>query len=116
LCRNHNLEPPIYTGNRLQLAGLTFEDNTEISVDEDMPERLSLSVLRRFEEIPGIGYRLVPEHVETRSLYRDDRPGIEQVDEKMLFSILVHNILFLVIRASFECGLKYFDQKLYQHP
>lgn len=47
----------------------------------DIKENLALSVLRRWHELPYIGYCLVPEHVETRSLYRRDKPGVAQVSE-----------------------------------
>lgn len=46
---------------------------------EDLQERLCLTVLRNFEHLPSFGYKLVPQHVETRSLYRNECPGIEQV-------------------------------------
>lgn len=49
------------------------------NTDESMVERLSLCALHKMESLPYFGYKLVPEHVETRSLYRPDRPGIEQV-------------------------------------
>lgn len=42
-------------------------------------EHLSLKVLRAWEEIPGVGFKLVPEHIETRPLYHKDKPGMEQV-------------------------------------
>lgn len=44
-------------------------------------EHLSLKVLRAWEEIPGAGYKLVPEHIETRPLYHKDKPGMEQVEQ-----------------------------------
>lgn len=46
---------------------------------ESKQERLCLSVLNNLDLIPDIGFKLIPEHVETRSLYRSDRPGVEQV-------------------------------------
>lgn len=52
--------------------------------DEPMEERLSLSVLKQLDKIPEIGYKLIPEHVETRSLYRSDRPNIEQVNNLLV--------------------------------
>lgn len=44
-----------------------------------MKERLSLTALKNLEKLPSFGYKLVPEHVETRSLYNGAQPGVEQV-------------------------------------
>lgn len=41
-------------------------------------EHLALAVLNHWEEIPRVGCKLVPEHVETRPLLNPDKPGIEQ--------------------------------------
>ncbi|XP_055841993.1 otoferlin [Episyrphus balteatus] len=78
ICKKYNLGTPIFSRNSVELDGVTFEDTTEISIDEDLQERLSLSVLKNIQELLSFGKRLVPEHVETRSLYRNDRPGVEQ--------------------------------------
>ena len=45
-------------------------------------EHLALSILRSWEDIPEVGCRLVPEHIETRPLYHRDKPGMEQVVAK----------------------------------
>lgn len=46
------------------------------SVDD---EHKALYVLQHWEEMPGYGYKLVPEHVEIRSLYNPENPGLAQV-------------------------------------
>lgn len=42
-------------------------------------ENICLSLLRKWQTMPLCGYHLVPEHVETRSLYNPEKPGFEQV-------------------------------------
>lgn len=42
-------------------------------------EHVALCALHHWEDIPRVGCRLVPEHVETRPLLNPDKPGIEQV-------------------------------------
>lgn len=46
------------------------------SVDD---EHKALYVLQHWEEMPSYGYKLGPEHVETRSLYNPENPGLVQV-------------------------------------
>ncbi|XP_038015241.1 fer-1-like protein 4 isoform X4 [Motacilla alba alba] len=41
-------------------------------------EHKALYVLQHWEEMPGYGYKLVPEHVEIRSLYNPENPGLVQ--------------------------------------
>lgn len=48
-------------------------------------EHLALTVLNHWEEIPRVGCKLVPEHVETRPLLNPDKPGIEQAGGKTRF-------------------------------
>lgn len=48
----------------------------------EVPEEAqALLVLRRWQEMPGLGIQLVPEHVETRPLYHPRSPGLLQVRE-----------------------------------
>ncbi|KAJ8794264.1 hypothetical protein J1605_003221 [Eschrichtius robustus] len=46
-------------------------------VASEVPEEAqALLVLRRWQETPGLGIQLVPEHVETRPLYHRHSPGL----------------------------------------
>ncbi|XP_062132086.1 otoferlin [Drosophila sulfurigaster albostrigata] len=78
LCQQVGIQPPYFYGNVIEVDGMLFGDETIIAKSEDLHERLSLTVLRNLDKLPSFGYKLVPEHVETRSLYHDDYPGVEQ--------------------------------------
>lgn len=77
LCSEFQMEA-VYGMSSVTIAGMRFYDSTKIAKSEDLKERLALTALNNFNKIEGIGYKLIPEHVETRSLFREDRPGIEQ--------------------------------------
>uniref|UniRef100_A0A3Q2XW12 Otoferlin n=1 Tax=Hippocampus comes TaxID=109280 RepID=A0A3Q2XW12_HIPCM len=82
LCKDGKLDGPHYgPGGRVKVENRVFMASTEIE-DENLKkqtnEHLALTVLRHWEEIPGAGCKLVPEHVETRPLLHPDKPGIEQ--------------------------------------
>ncbi|XP_053686796.1 fer-1-like protein 6 [Sabethes cyaneus] len=78
ICNECGIIAPNYVGNVVQLAGQTFYDESTISVNESLRERLALTALKNFQRIPVLGSFLVPEHVETRALFHSDHPGIEQ--------------------------------------
>uniref|UniRef100_A0A671Z415 Otoferlin n=1 Tax=Sparus aurata TaxID=8175 RepID=A0A671Z415_SPAAU len=67
LCKDGKLDGPHYgPGGRVKVENRQTE------------EHLALTVLKHWEEIPKVGCKLVPEHVETRPLLHPDKPGIEQ--------------------------------------
>ena len=56
-----------------------------------MEENLALEVLKRWSDVNPGNLSLVPEHVETRSLYDPEKPGVEQVRlVTKLFFLLTH--------------------------
>lgn len=71
-----------------------------------MKERLSLTVLKNIEKLPSFGYKLVPEHVETRSLYNDMQPGLEQVGRSRTagFAALLTEIFLYLLGQTADVG------------
>ncbi|KAG1674527.1 Otoferlin [Nymphon striatum] len=78
LCKDGKVEGPFYGRNRVRIANRNFvvqEDEIGYTSNE---EELALAVFKKWDDVPKIGCKLVPEHVETRPLYNPETPGIEQ--------------------------------------
>ncbi|XP_078029968.1 otoferlin isoform X2 [Epinephelus lanceolatus] len=83
LCKDGKIDGPHYgPGGKVKVANRIFLGPTEIEDENGLKkqteEHLALTVLNHWEEIPRVGCKLVPEHVETRPLLNPDKPGIEQ--------------------------------------
>ncbi|CAK6961861.1 otoferlin isoform X12 [Scomber scombrus] len=83
LCKDGKIDGPHYgPGGKVKVASRIFTGPTEIEDENGLKkqteEHLALTVLNHWEEIPRVGCKLVPEHVETRPLLNPDKPGIEQ--------------------------------------
>uniref|UniRef100_A0A8C7F4K3 Otoferlin n=1 Tax=Oncorhynchus kisutch TaxID=8019 RepID=A0A8C7F4K3_ONCKI len=83
LCKEGKLDGPHYgPGGRVKVANRVFMGPTEIEDENGLKkqtdEHLALTVLKHWEDIPRVGCKLIPEHVETRPLLNPDKPGIEQ--------------------------------------
>ncbi|KAJ2954509.1 hypothetical protein O0L34_g2790 [Tuta absoluta] len=82
LCKDGKLDPPVYEYGKVKVGRTVFTmpiDDPELFSDpETLEEQMALVVLRRWQEVPRVGTRLVTEHVETRPLYNPSKPGIEQ--------------------------------------
>lgn len=79
LCNSHNLPLPQYYDKSVVVASKEFSIADKMKNEKETQEQMALQVLRRWSEVPIVGLRLVPEHIETRSIYNNvKRPGIEQ--------------------------------------
>ncbi|KAI4905566.1 hypothetical protein NFI96_024021, partial [Prochilodus magdalenae] len=83
LCKEGKLDGPHYgPGGKVKVSNRIFVGATEIEDENGLKkqteEHLALTVLKHWEEIPRVGCKLIPEHVETRPLLNPDKPGIEQ--------------------------------------
>jgi otoferlin len=85
LCKDTKLENPHYFQDRVVIGRycMTFSRDEVIAWNSPTTckyrdEHLALAVLHRWEEIPRVGCKIVPEHIESRPLYNPDKPGIEQ--------------------------------------
>ncbi|XP_074595836.1 ferlin family C2 domain-containing myoferlin misfire [Brevipalpus obovatus] len=98
LCREMKLAHLVITKKYVQIGRMIFSakenkqysnlnsSNSSSSIDE---EQLCLGVLNCWKEASG--YSLVPEHIETRSLYRPDKPGVKQGKIEMFVDIFRAN-------------------------
>jgi otoferlin len=76
------LKYPIYTTDGVTIGPKTFHVRSENT--ETDRQSLALYVLNHWQEMPDIGYHLVPEYVETRILYNPDMPNLHQVQYKCI--------------------------------
>ncbi|XP_056404371.1 fer-1-like protein 4 [Hyla sarda] len=87
LCKKHSLPTPEYRREEVKVNNKIFKIPSEIfpedkSKEDELlsgfDEHKALHVLQHWEEMPEYGTRLVPEHVEVRTLYNSESPGLGQ--------------------------------------
>lgn len=81
LCKEGKIDPPVFSDGQVKIGRHIFgvqSDDSNFFTTKDVEEHMALAVLHSWHELPRVGCYLVGEHIETRSLYNPDKPGIEQ--------------------------------------
>ncbi|XP_069809267.1 fer-1-like protein 4 [Dendropsophus ebraccatus] len=92
LCKKHNLPAPEYRREEVKVNNKIFkipsetfpedaftkDKNQEDELLSAYDEHKALHVLQHWDEMPEYGTRLVPEHVEVRTLNNPESPGLGQ--------------------------------------
>ncbi|XP_046289852.1 fer-1-like protein 4 [Marmota monax] len=101
LCQRCGLPAPEYRARAVKVGSKVFLTPPETLppggsgpkvASEASEEAQALLVLRRWQEMPGLGIQLVPEHVETRPLYHPRSPGLLQGSLHMWIDIFPSDV------------------------
>ncbi|XP_020629755.1 otoferlin-like isoform X2 [Orbicella faveolata] len=81
ICKEEGLDGPHYSTGRVRIDNKVFGATSQVLEESghfrQSDEPVALKALRGFHTLKR-GFSLVPEHVETRSLYNPEKPGVEQ--------------------------------------
>ncbi|XP_031569345.1 otoferlin-like [Actinia tenebrosa] len=81
ITKEEGLDGPHYSTGRVRLDNKTFVAPSQILEEsghyKQSDEPVALKCLKNFHTLKR-GFHLVPEHVETRSLFNPEKPGVEQ--------------------------------------
>ncbi|XP_073956437.1 otoferlin-like isoform X2 [Choristoneura fumiferana] len=82
LCLKNHLPPPMFPdASSVMVNGVEYKDcdnGKKYGSTAERKENICLNLLHKWHTLPICGHRLVPEHVETRTLFHPEKPDVEQ--------------------------------------
>ncbi|GIY90047.1 fer-1-like protein 6 [Caerostris darwini] len=73
LCRENRLDGPHIDQKQIRIGNLVYEFQEGFKCGKSGRENMALSLLHRWREISPGKFLLVPEHIETRTLYHPNK-------------------------------------------
>ncbi|XP_077108019.1 fer-1-like protein 4 [Ranitomeya variabilis] len=107
LCKKHSLPAPEYRREEIKVNNKIFKVPNEAFPEEAFvrdknkeedemlsgyDEHKALYVLQHWDDMPEYGTRLVPEHVEVRTLYNPESPGLGQGSVHMWIDMFPNDV------------------------
>ncbi|GFT60973.1 otoferlin, partial [Nephila pilipes] len=78
LCQESRLDGPHIEKQRIRIGNIMYEFQDGFGYGRTGRENMALTLLHRWKEISPGRYSLVPEHIETRTLYHPRKPAEPQ--------------------------------------
>ncbi|XP_043946076.1 fer-1-like protein 4 [Protopterus annectens] len=108
LCKKHDIPLPEYRRDEVKVKNTVFKIPNEVFQEENVKkkrdqeeddtnkssydEQKALYVLQHWKDMPEHGCILVPEHVEERSLFIQDNPGLSQGSVHMWIDMFPNDV------------------------
>ncbi|GFR17442.1 otoferlin [Trichonephila clavata] len=78
LCQESRLDGPHFEKQKIRIGNIIYEFKDGFGYGRTRMENMALNLLHRWKEISPGKYSLVPEHLETRTLYHPRKPAEPQ--------------------------------------
>ncbi|GFQ75568.1 fer-1-like protein 6, partial [Trichonephila clavata] len=101
LCQESRLDGPHFEKQKIRIGNIIYEFKDGFGYGRTRMENMALNLLHRWKEISPGKYSLVPEHLETRTLYHPRKPAEPQVKTFIFVEIHNYNKICFIINFDF---------------